>query len=166
MAEAIVFYGLAAVLVGMGLVAITRTNPLASALSMIGAFAALAALYALLSAPLNAVIQIFVYAGGITVLMVFVIMVLNLGPKDLDPLKVNGIRVSLALAGAAVVFSPVFLTVLPSGQWKTAALPDGFGGIASIGGKLFTDYLFPFEMLSLLLLAAVVGALVLSKRKL
>lgn len=166
MIEAVVFYGLAAVLVGMGLVAITRTNPLASALSMIGAFAALAALYALLSAPLNAVVQIFVYAGGITVLMVFVIMVLNLGPEDLRALKVRGLQVALALIGSAAAFAPVFLTVLPAGQWKAAQLPEGFGGIASVGGKIFTDFLFPFEMLSLLLLAAVVGALVLSKRKL
>jgi NADH-quinone oxidoreductase subunit J len=157
---------LAAVLLGFGLVVITRTNPIASALAMVAAFGALAGLYVLLSASLVAVMQILVYAGGIMVLMIFVIMLLNLHPEDLKPMEARGIVVVLALAGVlGAILGPV-LTVLPQGGWKNAALPEGFGGIFSVGEKLFSDYLFPFEMLSLVLLTAIVGALVLAKKKL
>ncbi len=167
MIEAVLFYILAAVLVGLGLVVITRTNPIASALAMVGAFGALAALYALLSATFVAILQILVYAGGIMVLIIFVIMLLNLHLDDLKPMKAKGVLVALALLGVlGVAFGPVFLMVLPQGNWSFAALPEGFGSIFSVGEKIFSEYLFPFEMLSLVLLTAVVGALVLSKRKL
>ncbi len=167
MLEAAVFYILAALLLGFGLLVITRTNPIGSALSMVGAFVALAALYATLSASLAAIIQILVYAGGIMVLVIFVIMLLNLAPEDLRPLKARAVMIPavllLVLGGA---LGPLFLVVFPSGQWKFADIPEDFGSIGAVGMKVFSDYLFPFEMLSLLLLAAVVGALVLSKRKL
>ena len=166
MIEVIIFYLLAAVLLGMGLVVITRTNPIASALAMVAAFGALAALYVMLSAPLVAAIQILVYAGGIMVLMVFVIMLLNLHPKDLEPLAARGFTVVLVLAGVLVAVLGPVLTVLLQGGWKRTALPGGFGDIFSVGERLFSDYMFPFEMLSLLLLAAIVGALVLAKKKL
>jgi NADH-quinone oxidoreductase subunit J len=165
--EAVVFYFLAAVLLTAGLIAITRTNPIASALALVAAFGALAALYTLLKATLVAVIQILVYAGGIMVLIVFVIMLLNLREADLKPMKAKALWVLLALIGAlGVALGPVILAVFPTGPWGEAPITAGFGGVASVGGKIFTDYLFPFEMLSLLLLAAVVGALVLAKRKL
>lgn len=167
MIEAVVFYILAAVLVGLGLVVITRTNPIASALAMVGAFGALAALYAQLSATFLAILQILVYAGGIMVLMIFVIMLLNLHADDLKPMKARGFGVGLALLGVlGLAFGPVFLVVFPQGHWSLAALPEGFGSIFSVGEKIFSEYMFPFEMLSLVLLTAVVGALVLSKRKL
>jgi NADH-quinone oxidoreductase subunit J len=167
MIEAVIFYILAAALVGFGLMVITRTNPVASALMMVGAFTALAALYAMLSATLVAIIQILVYAGGIMVLMIFVIMLLNLHPDDLKPMKARGLTLFLALAGIlGVTLGPVFLVVLPGKNWGMATLPSDFGNIFTVGEKIFTDYLFPFEMLSLVLLVAVVGALVLAKRKL
>jgi NADH-quinone oxidoreductase subunit J len=167
MLEAVVFYILAAALLVFGLLVITRTNPIGSALSMVGAFAALAALYATLSASLAAIIQILVYAGGVMVLVIFVIMLLNLAPEDLKPLKVQAVRLVLALLLVlGVVLGPLFITVFPSGQWKMAEISPDFGSIRSVGEKVFSEYLFPFEMLSLLLLTAVVGALVLSKRKL
>lgn len=167
MVEAVVFYILAVVLIGAGFLVITRTNPIASALSMVVAFVALAGLYATLSATLAAIIQILVYAGGIMVLVIFVIMLLNLAPEDLKPMKARSATVFLALLGVlALILGPIFLKVFPSGQWKMAVLTPDFGNIFTVGEKIFSDYLFPFEMLSLLLLAAVVGALVLSKRKL
>lgn len=167
MIEAVLFYILAAVLLGMGLLVITRTNPIASALGLVAAFAALAALYALLSASLVAIIQILVYAGGIMVLMIFVIMLLNLHPDDLKPMRARGIVVTLALVMVlGLVLGPVFLVVFPAGTWTLAPLAAGFGDIFSVGEKIFSDYLFPFEMLSLVLLTAIVGALVLTKRKL
>ncbi|HEY5039255.1 MAG TPA: NADH-quinone oxidoreductase subunit J [bacterium] len=169
MLEAVLFYTLAAVLLGTGLLVITRTNPIASALALVAAFAALAALYALLSASFIAIIQVLVYAGGIIVLMVFVIMLLNLHVDDLKLMKPRGFWVALALVGVlGVTLGPVFLTLTCNcvGVLKTTVLPEGFGTIQSVGEKLFSDYMFPFEMLSLLLLTAIVGALVLSKRKL
>lgn len=167
MIEAVLFYILAAVLVGMALLVISRTNPIASALGLVAAFAALAALYALLSASLVAIVQVLVYAGGIMVLMVFVIMLLNLHPDDLKPMKAKGLTVVLSLVGVlGVVLGPVFLVLFPAGSRPAAPLADGFGGIFAVGEKIFSDYLFPFEMLSLVLLTAIVGALVLAKRKL
>ncbi len=166
MLEAIFFYILAAVLLGMGLLVITRTNPIASALGLVAAFAALAALYALLSASLVAIIQVLVYAGGIMVLMIFVIMLLNLHPDDLKPMKAQGLTVVSALMGALVVLGPVIWVLSPAGSQPPAALTAGFGDIFAVGDKMFTGYLFPFEMLSLVLLTAIVGALVLAKRKL
>jgi len=165
--EAVLFYILAAVLVGTGLMVITRTNPIASALAMVATFSALAALYALLSAGLVAIIQILVYAGGIMVLMIFVIMLLNLHPDDLKPMKAKALTVIVALAGVLVgVFGPALWVFCPSTPLHWGDLTPGFGNIATVGEKIFIDNLFPFEMLSLLLLVAVVGAIVLAKRKL
>lgn len=167
MIEAVVFYILAAALVLFGLLVITRTNPIASAMSMVGAFAALAGIYATLNAGFLAVLQILVYAGGIMVLVIFVIMLLNLHPDDLKPMKAKGFVTALAfLLVFVVVLGPLFFCVFPTKDWSLAALPAGFGSITSVGEKMFSDYVFPFEMLSLVLLTAVVGALVLSKRKL
>jgi len=171
MVEAIIFYILAVALLGFGLLVITRTNPIASALAMVGAFGALATLYALLSAKLVAVLQILVYAGGIMVLMIFVIMLLNLRTEDLKPLRVKNLPLFLCLSVVFVgmvapVFLPLFLGVRQLTVVWVSPVDADFGGIFSVGTKLFSDYLFPFEMLSLLLLAAIVGALVLTKRKL
>jgi NADH-quinone oxidoreductase subunit J len=167
MIDAVLFYILAAVLLGMGLLVITRTNPIASALALVGAFAALAGLYTMQSAQLAAILQILVYAGGIMVLMLFVIMLLNLPPQALEPLKARGMVVILALLSvAALLGAPLAGVLFAGGRGATPAPTSDFGGIFGVGGKLFTDYLFPFEALSLLLLAAVVGALVLVKKKL
>ncbi|HUO56981.1 MAG TPA: NADH-quinone oxidoreductase subunit J [bacterium] len=167
MLEAVVFYILASIIIGMGLLVITRTNPIASALAMVGAFAALAALYATLEATFVAILQILVYAGGIMVLMIFVIMLLNLHTDDLKPMKANGATLLLSLAGVfGGIVVPVLFIALPKGTDKVFPGTTMEGDIVSVGGMLFSNYLFPFEMLSLVLLAAVVGALVLAKRKL
>jgi len=167
MIEAILFYSLGAVLLGAGLVVTTRTNPLASAIAMVVAFGALAGVYGLLSAGLLAVLQVLVYAGGIMVLMVFVIMLLDLRPKDLESMKGRRGRAALLLAvclGGTML--PFLRGAVPVLGTTPPPLKPGFGGLASLGEAIFASHLFPFEMLSLLLLAAVVGALVLSKKKL
>ena len=136
-------------------------------MSLVGAFAALAGLYALESAKLAAVLQILVYAGGIMVLMLFVIMLLNLPAQTLEPLKARGAVVALAFLAVGVLFGAPLAGALFAGGTGAVPLPAGdFGGVAGVGGKLFADYLFPFEALSFLLLAALVGALVLVKKKL
>lgn len=170
MLEAVIFYILAALLVGLALVVVTRTNPMASALALVGVVLASALLYALLSASFAAILQVLVYAGGILVLVIFVLMLLNLHPDDLRPLAAP--RAFLALTLAAVLggaLLPVFMSLAsPAGPWAGAnpfVAPD-FGSVKAVAGRLFSDYLLAFEALSLLLTAAVVGALVLAKRKL
>jgi NADH-quinone oxidoreductase subunit J len=167
MIEAILFYALALALVIFSLFVITRTNPIASAIAMVGAFGALAGLYATLTASFLAIIQILVYAGGIMVLVIFVIMLLNLEESDLKLMKARGFVMVLALLGVfTLIVSPIVFCVLPNKDWNWASLPEGFGSMMAVGGKIFSDYVFPFEILSLVLLTAVVGALVLAKRKL
>ena len=167
MIEAVLFYVLAAALIGFGLLVITRTNPIASAMAMVGAFAGLAGLYAMLNARFLSIIQILVYAGGIMVLVVFVIMLLNLEPEDLKRMKAYWLIVVFSLAGIALlIVAPVVCCVIPNKDWSNKAVSDDFGSMTSVGAKIFADHLFPFEILSLVLLTAVVGALVLSKRKL
>lgn len=167
MFESILFYSLAGILVISSLLVITRVNPIASALSLVLGFVALAGLYAMLSAGFAAVIQILVYAGGIMVLILFVIMILNMSMAELLPLRANRIVVALVLLivlGGAWMPLAVFI----SSGMSTAALPivDGFGGIVEMSKLIFGRFIFPFEMLSLILLTALVGALVLAKRKL
>jgi NADH-quinone oxidoreductase subunit J len=167
MIEAVLFYILAAALIGFGLMVITRTNPIASAMNMVGTFAGLAGLYAMLNARFLSIIQILVYAGGIMVLVVFVIMLLNLEPEDLQKMKFKNFTLALSLIGvAALIVSPILFCAIPNKDWVNLSVSAEFGSMASVGAKIFADHLFPFEMLSLVLLTAVVGALVLAKRKL
>lgn len=167
MLEAVVFYILAAALIVFALLTITRMNPIASAMTMVGAFGALTALYATLNASFVSIIQVLVYAGGIMVLVIFVIMLLNLNEDDLRPMRVRFFWLFLVLAALFVaLLGPLLFCVLPQKDWTWAALTPGFGTLPMVGEKIFSDYLFPFEMLSLILLTAVIGALVMAKRKL
>jgi NADH-quinone oxidoreductase subunit J len=167
MLEAIVFYILAAALVIFGLLMITRTNPISGAMTMVGAFGALAGLYATLSASFVSIIQILVYAGGIMVLVIFVIMLLNMHPDDLKPMKAQPFWVVLTLlAGVTTILAPILCCVLPNKDFTWSELTPGFGTLTAVGEKIFSDFIFPFEVLSLILLTAVIGALVLAKRKL
>jgi len=167
MAEALFFYILAALVLGLGLLVVVQTNPLASAMAMVGTFAALAALYALLSAPLVAVLQILVYAGGIMVLMIFVIMLLDLRDESLRPLRVKGATLAACLAAAAMGLTfPLFVRFRSLGQEAPVPLGPDFGDLRHVAALIFGPSLFPFEMLSLVLLGALVGALVLAKKRL
>src|SRR5665213_2036225 len=167
MIEAIVFYILATASVVFALVMITRVNPISSAMTLVSVFGALAGLYAMLSASFVSIIQILVYAGGIMVLVIFVIMLLNLHKDDLQPMKAQPlwiVGVLVALFGTTM--GQILFCVLPNKDWTWAALTPGFGTLEAVGEKIFSDYLFPFEILSLILLTAVIGALVMAKRKL
>jgi len=166
--EFLIFLITAIVLVVTAVLVIVQRNPVASALFLIAALCAQAVLYLLLKAPFLAVIQIIVYAGAIMVLFLFVIMLLNLrrdefGPERRKLQKFFGILFAVILfieIGALVKLS---LTGLPS---ASKGLDPAFGGAHAVGKLLFTDYLFPFEVTSVLLLVAIVGAIVMAKRKL
>lgn len=163
------FAGLAVIAAGM---CITRRSPVASALWLIMTLFCLAVLFTLLDAPFIGVLQVLVYAGAIMVLFLFVIMLLNLGrpgPGDMKGLVGAGIAGLLGVAllvqlrGLAQA-SPPQVIQLPAGAVE--ALQRQQGVVGAVAGPLFDTYLVPFEITSVLLLAAVVGAVVLAKRKL
>ncbi len=164
-----IFGGIA---VGSALLCITRKNPIASALWLVVTLFCIAALFVLLDAQFLAALQVLVYAGAIMVLFLFVIMLLNLGrpgPSDIKGPLGLGVGV---LLGAALLFllQPMTRTTLRS----AITLPPGSilgiqqqqGIVGSVANPLFGTYLVPFEIASVLLLAAIVGAVVLAKRKL
>lgn len=167
--QSVLFGILSLVAVVGALVTITRRHPLPAALSLIVTFIGLAGLYALLSAPLLAVLQILVYAGAIMALVVFVLMLLNVQDEDLPVNESIGKSVSLALVAIAPVFLIVWsvLNKLPAD--KTLAntpVPADFGTIEALGKFLYTNYLFAFESVAVLLTVALVGVVILAKRRL
>ena len=154
-----------------GLSCITRKSPVASALWLVVTLFALAAMYVLLDAQFIAALQVLVYAGAIMVLFLFVIMLLNLGrPGPSDIKGPVGVGIAALLAGTLLLqlrvlgqTAPPEAIQLPAG---TMATLQSQGMIAAVANPLFEAYLIPFEITSLLLLAAIVGAVVLAKRKL
>ena len=155
-----------------GLLCITRRSPIGSALWLVVTLFALAAMFVLLDAQFIAALQVLVYAGAIMVLFLFVIMLLNLGrPGPSDIRGTMGIGVAIVLAGVLLFQLRVLGTAAPP---EAIALPPGTmaalqqreGIIGSVAGPLFDAYLIPFEIASVLLLAAIVGAVVLAKKRL
>ncbi len=167
------FYLLAALAIGAGVGTITRKNPVTSAFFLILHFIFLAGLYASLHAHLLAVMQVLVYAGAIMVLVLFVIMLLNLGkePESQQSEQVV-IRKIAGYSFSAVMLVMVGLAALLSmdkGNTMMTTMADNvdtLGTAESIGAEMFTTYLFPFEAVSLLLLAAVAGSILLAKKRL
>ena len=146
---------------------VTRRNPVAAAMSLIGHFFMLAGLYLTLHAQFVAVVQVLVYAGAIMVLVVFVIMLLNLGNEQQLSERIS-MRTTLGtlMAGLFAVQVVTGLMARPTGMMQQSSEALTIGATASIGNALFTTYIFPFEAVSILLLAALIGAVVLAKRHL
>ncbi len=161
--EAILFWALAAISVAASVVTITRRNPLASALGLAVALVAVAGLFAALSAHLLFILQILVYAGAIVVLIIFVIMLLNLREEDLRTMAIAPLRFGLsALACAAgCLLALRAVRRLPA---LSEPAPPGFGTAAQMGGALFGRYLIPFEIVGVILLIGILGAVVLAKK--
>ncbi|MBM4285137.1 MAG: NADH-quinone oxidoreductase subunit J [Deltaproteobacteria bacterium] len=160
------FYILAGTALVAGALVVFQTHPLRSALWLIVNFFAVAGIYLLASAEFIAAIQIIVYAGAIMVLFLFVIMLLNLRqPEEPMPMSALGSRilaVTLAVTtGFLVMFGLKQAVIIPA---RTG--PPGLGNTESVARLLFTDYLLPFEVTSVLLLVAIVGAVILSKSRL
>jgi NADH-quinone oxidoreductase subunit J len=177
MGEAIAFYSLAALILGLGVAVVTARNTVYSVLFLVANFLAVAMIYVLLHAEFLAVIQVLVYAGGIVVLYLFVVMLVNLkrGPEDhQDPRRRD--RLGLAMAGL-VLAQLVAVALHAFGRASTgpaagaaggasAAAARGVGNVEQIGHALYVEYLVPFEVASVLLLVAMIGAIVLAKREL
>lgn len=158
----ILFGGLA---IGCAIAVVVQRNPLYSAISLIGVFIALACLYVLLAAPFIAAVQVVVYAGAIMVLVVFVIMLLNVEEEVRRPTRL-AVLVPIALGLATVLIAQVAF-ILYSVQASPLTPRDVIsdtGLTSSIGIGLFTKYLLPFEITSILLIMAVVGAITLARR--
>jgi NADH-quinone oxidoreductase subunit J len=163
MGEKIAFWVCTALVLGGALVTITRRNTVTAVMALVLTFFGLAALYTLLAAHFLAAIQVLVYAGAIMTLFVFVVMVLN--REDQEPWALRGvitkaIGVACAAGGMVWVAGRIAASNLPVQQELP---PDGFGGVADVGGVLFNAYVFPFEAVSLMLLVAVIGAVVVAR---
>ena len=160
--EFVIFFFFAAVAVIFALVVVLHRNAVVGALSLVASFFALAVMYVLLDAPFLAALQVIVYAGAIMVLFLFVIMLLNLSHMHEErtrPIQqFLGFTASAAFAIALVYYIAKYAAfkVLPPGPFLSDA--------RMIGIALFQSYIFPFEMVSILLLAAIVGALLMSGR--
>lgn len=164
--ESVLFYVLSSVGITSAVLVVTRRNPIISALWLIVNFFCLAGLYLTLHAQFIAVIQILVYAGAIMVLFVFVIMLLNFRDEHTLFERVTWKKLVAAGLGLAVMMemiSIIMASVYPSAQYFSRS--GSLGTIENLGGQLFTKFLFPFEVTSLLLTAAIVGAVLLAKKK-
>ncbi len=159
--DAVVFWILAAMVGFFAIFTITRKNPVTAVMSLVATFFGLAAMYATMSAHFLAVLQVLVYAGAITVLFIFVVMILN--REEVTPLSFRPLRVLGVLAGVYlfVKFADIVVVGLPTG-FSTTLSPE-FGTVAAVGDLLFRDFLYPFEAISILLLVAIVGGVVISR---
>jgi NADH-quinone oxidoreductase subunit J len=170
MVQAIAFYVIAACILGFAVLVVSTKDTVHSVLFLVLDFLFVAALYVLLDAPFLAVIQVLVYAGGIVVLYLFVVMLVNLKrPPEAhhDPRRRTNLGFGLAVAvlvelGAIGAYS----SALPA----TAVAPGPgmpvTGNTEQVGWLLYTSYLIPFEIASMLLLVAMIGAIILAKREL
>ena len=141
---------------------ILKRNPIHGALFLVVNLACVAVLYLTLGAEFLAAAQVIVYAGAIAVLFVFAIMVLIPGKEETGPDPRRSTRMLAVPVGALLL---VQLVMILSARRSAPAPAAPAGGVESLGRLLFTDYLFPFELTSVLLLAAMVGVLVLARRR-
>jgi NADH-quinone oxidoreductase subunit J len=159
----LVFYFFAALAVVGGVMMVTRKNAVHSAVYLVLTFIAIAAIYVLLGAEFLFAVQVLVYAGGIMVLFLFVIMLVNLE----EPRRYSGGKLHLGLsAGLTLILFGMLAVVFvkdapPAGA--VAASAGGEGNLQLVGALLYQNYLIPFEVVSLLLLVAMIGAIVLGR---
>jgi NADH-quinone oxidoreductase subunit J len=166
--EALAFYLFGGIAIVASLLVIAQRNPIYSVLLLIGSFGALSGLYVLLDAPFVAVIQIIVYAGAIMVLFLFVVMLLNAPHEDTEYDE----RVHPLLRPGAMRFGATLALLLVIELWWALGRSGDSGrfpsasvtSVGAIGRLLFTEYAFAFEVTSILILVAMVGAVVLARR--
>ena len=171
MGEAIAFYVISALILGFALLVVSTKNTVHAVLFLVLNFLAVAALYVLLTAQFLAVIQVLVYAGGIVVLYLFVVMLVNLKrpPEDHSAPQRRG-WLGFALSGAVLAQLAAILVWGGAGGATDSSVAQtsdlAVNNVERIGMLLYADYLIPFEVASMLLLVAMVGAIILAKREL
>jgi len=167
----ILFYLFAALAVVGSVIVVTNRNPVISAVSLVATLFSSAALFLLLWAQFVAVVQVLVYAGAIIVLFLFTLMLLNLHE---DRLRFDATRPVLRTVGAVAVVLVMGVATFFFFRMAVAdthlagaaaAKASGFGTVEGVAGLLFTDFLLPFELTSVLLLSAVLGVVVIAKRR-
>jgi NADH-quinone oxidoreductase subunit J len=160
--ETVLFILFGAIAVCGAIMVVTRKHPMASALYLILTLFAVAALFVLRQAHFLAAVQVIVYAGAVVVLFVFVIMLINVPENRLPVERATTMRVLGVLAAGFFILESAVLA-------RRFSMPIGpaveVGTVEAVGRALFTDYLLAFEITSVLLLAAVIGAIALAKRK-
>jgi NADH-quinone oxidoreductase subunit J len=168
----VLFFIFGAVCIGAAINLLVQRHPINSALSLIVVMGSLALLYLLLGAEFVAAVQVIVYAGAVMVLFVFVIMLLNAGAEEVIPhssrvaimLGVPGLIAGLAI-GIWVISRYAGWERLTIGGPQIANGTQGFGNPSAVAHLLFRDYLLPFEVTSILILIAILGAVVLARRE-
>jgi NADH-quinone oxidoreductase subunit J len=151
--------------IGCAISMVVQRNPLYSAISLIGVFISLACLYVLLAAPFIAAVQVIVYAGAIMVLVIFVIMLLNVEEEEPRQKRLRFlVPLAVALAAILIAESAFILFSVQTSEVTRVVAGSDVGLTSSIGMGLFTKYLLPFEITSVLLLMAIVGAMSLARR--
>jgi NADH-quinone oxidoreductase subunit J len=169
MAQAIAFYTLSALILGFAVLVITARNTVHSVLFLVVNFLFVAALYVLLGAQFLAIIQVLVYAGGIVVLYLFVVMLVDLKrPPEAhrDKRRLTRLGVTLAVVVLVEIAAIALYGYIGPAPIQSSAGPLAVGNVEQVGMMLYTDYLIPFEVASMLLLVAMVGAIVLARRNL
>jgi len=164
----LIFLGTASFAILASILMVTQRNPIHSALFLIFTFLCTAVLFLLLESPFIAIIQVLVYAGAVMMLIVFVIMLLELERELRSPLKISlskGLGVLTVLLVMLGLFFAVFGEPKGASGEFTPEKVSQLGSIKVVGKLLFTEYLLPFEIVSILLVAAIVGAIVLAKQR-
>lgn len=158
----IFFFVLAGLLVASSLLVVFQRNVVHCAMALVGALFLIAVLFVTLNAPMVGILQILVYAGAIMVLFLFVIMLLNPGVLERRRATWWGFG-----SAAALLLSVVLISLMSRSQTpvSAAARPESFGSPELLAERLFTDFVLPFEIASVLLLVAIIGAVVLAKRE-
>jgi len=163
----VMFFIFAALAVLGGLGVIIAKNPLHSALSLIGTMVSIAVIYILLHADFIAALQIAVYAGAVMMLIIFTIFLVDMGPGTNDK-RTNSLGILGLIVGGLVFIAIALFVRMPTGGKgeMTQAMLEKTGTVQYIAEQLFTNYLLPFELASILLLVGLVGAVALAKKKL
>jgi len=161
----VAFWGNAIVAVMTAAAVVLHRNAVVCALALVLHLCSIAVFFLLLDAGFLFAVQIILYAGAIMVLFLFVIMLLDPHGESVAA-RAGKAQVGMAVAGSAVLLLGV-ARILPSfDPAMEVPVPEGFGGVAGVGELLFTEYLFPFEVASILLLVAMIGAMYMGKREL
>jgi NADH-quinone oxidoreductase subunit J len=167
----VVFYLFAGMAIACSLLVVLKRNPVASAFSLVLVFAAFAGIYAMMNAHLIAALQILVYAGAIMVLFIFVIMLLNADEPSFDMARSHPVMKAIVSVFSLALFAFFVWALKKSGDTQlqlgqfTATAVDASGGNSRVVSQLmFSKYILPFELTSVLLLAAIVGAVAIAKR--
>ena len=161
----LLFIGLSLLAVGGGITMLINKQPMYSALGLLISILAVSGLFALLSATFLFMVQIIVYAGAIMTLLLFILMFLNIDETDM-PKEPNKVRNIILGALAMLPLNVVILKAVSALPAKDMSIiSENFGGIKEIGMLLYQNWIVPFELVSILLLVALIGSVVLAKRK-